>query len=462
MAPKSHVLKTVWIALSRDFEQRTGRRRHRRNRGSASFLEPPSPCSGGLAALSEEGLVTAEGIGRGRRLPCRALRPTPSRRRYPAVAGRRARASTGPAGRWPGGRRSATSDPVSRRLSAQPNVLPGSSEPPATWRSWAKFREKMRPAGTYARRHPRPPADRSGLELEPARGQYVLAARDRPACLQLGEEADGKSTLEAQMILNHKAAIEFLVDNAEEIGFNRYSILNLHALLADNLLRGPRSPPAGSAKLRWGSAARFTCPPPCPQLIEECFPEILEKASAIADPFEQAFFVMVHLPYLQPFEDVNKRVSRLAANIPLVRAQPLPDLLRRRAGICLCRRAARGLRARTGSELLREALHLGLREIQRPLFGGARGISASPTPSGCDCRILRSPKWSPLWCAAGWTRRPPLQPSTLPASKGGAPSDRPALHRGGRNRGDELCTKATSRATASGLPNSRPGQAGLA
>jgi hypothetical protein len=28
---------------------------------------------------------------------------------------------------------------------------------------------------------------------------------------------------------------------------------------------------------------------------------------------------MVHLPYLQPFEDVNKRVSRLAANIPFVR-----------------------------------------------------------------------------------------------------------------------------------------------
>ncbi len=27
---------------------------------------------------------------------------------------------------------------------------------------------------------------------------------------------------------------------------------------------------------------------------------------------------MVHLPNLQPFEDVNKRVSRLAANIPLI------------------------------------------------------------------------------------------------------------------------------------------------
>jgi hypothetical protein len=33
---------------------------------------------------------------------------------------------------------------------------------------------------------------------------------------------------------------------------------------------------------------------------------------------------MVHLPYLQPFEDVNKRVSRLAANIPLIRANFCP------------------------------------------------------------------------------------------------------------------------------------------
>ena len=33
---------------------------------------------------------------------------------------------------------------------------------------------------------------------------------------------------------------------------------------------------------------------------------------------------MVHLPYLQPFEDVNKRVSRLAANIPLIRHNLCP------------------------------------------------------------------------------------------------------------------------------------------
>jgi Fic family protein len=28
--------------------------------------------------------------------------------------------------------------------------------------------------------------------------------------------------------------------------------------------------------------------------------------------------MLVQLPYLQPFDDVNKRVSRLAANMPLI------------------------------------------------------------------------------------------------------------------------------------------------
>jgi hypothetical protein len=61
-----------------------------------------------------------------------------------------------------------------------------------------------------------------------------------------------------------------------------------------------------------------------PQVIEEQFSRILDKAGAIEDAFEQAFFTMVHLPYLQPFEDVNKRVSRLAANIPLVKGNLCP------------------------------------------------------------------------------------------------------------------------------------------
>ena len=61
-----------------------------------------------------------------------------------------------------------------------------------------------------------------------------------------------------------------------------------------------------------------------PQVLEDCFRLLLKKAAGIPDPFEQAFFVMVQLPYLQPFEDVNKRVSRLGANIPLIRNNLCP------------------------------------------------------------------------------------------------------------------------------------------
>lgn len=62
---------------------------------------------------------------------------------------------------------------------------------------------------------------------------------DTQNLIQFGLVVEGKDQLEAQMILNHKAAIEMLVDQAQEIGFNRYTLQNLHALLADNLLPDP-------------------------------------------------------------------------------------------------------------------------------------------------------------------------------------------------------------------------------
>ena len=55
--------------------------------------------------------------------------------------------------------------------------------------------------------------------------------------------------------------------------------------------------------------------------------EAARKCRPVASPpaaDEQAFFGMVHLPYLQPFEDVNKRVSRLAANVPPMRDNLCP------------------------------------------------------------------------------------------------------------------------------------------
>ena len=51
---------------------------------------------------------------------------------------------------------------------------------------------------------------------------------------------------------------------------------------------------------------------------------MLDTAAAIQDAFEQALFAMVQLPYLQPFDDVNKRVSRLSANIPFIKRNLSP------------------------------------------------------------------------------------------------------------------------------------------
>lgn len=172
------------------------------------------------------------------------------------------------------------------------------------------------PAGTYALQiYNRLLIDLTWNSSRLEGNTYSLLETER--LLANGEAAEGKDAFETQMILNHKAAIELLVNSASEIGFNSYTICNLHALLSDNLLPDL----AACGRLREqpvGIGGSVFYPLEGGSLIKACFEEVLRKAAAIQDPFEQAFFVMVQLPYLQPFDDVNKRTSRLAANIPLI------------------------------------------------------------------------------------------------------------------------------------------------
>ena len=173
------------------------------------------------------------------------------------------------------------------------------------------------PAGTYLREiYNRILIDLSWNSSRLEGNTYSLLETQR--LFELGESTEGKGAEEAQMILNHKAAIELLCEQASDLRFDRYTILSLHALLSDNLLLDPQA--CGRVRSKGvGITGTVFHPLEVPQMLQECFDLILNKASHIRDPFEQAFFVMVHLPYLQPFEDVNKRVSRLAANIPFVR-----------------------------------------------------------------------------------------------------------------------------------------------
>jgi hypothetical protein len=182
--------------------------------------------------------------------------------------------------------------------------------------------EGRRPAGTYARDIlSRLLIDLSWSSSRLEGNTYSLL--DTRELIERGNAAPGRDAKETQMILNHKAAIEFLVASAEEVDVNRYTVTNLHALLADNLLDDPRN----TGRLRAtpiGIGASTYIPTAIPQLIEESLRQLLEKGAAIGDPFEQSFFLMVQLPYLQPFVDVNKRTSRLAANIPFIKGNLVP------------------------------------------------------------------------------------------------------------------------------------------
>ena len=179
-----------------------------------------------------------------------------------------------------------------------------------------------RPAGTYAREI----LNRLLIDLSWASSRLEGNTYNRLDTLNLikfGQAAEGKDIHETQMILNHKAAIEMLIQEADQIGFNSFTFLNLHAILSENLL--PDEDACGRLRRRpvdiFGSVF---LPLAMPQVLEDCFHLFLKKVEVIPDPFEQAFFVMVHLPYLQPFEDVNKRVSRLGANISLVQNNICP------------------------------------------------------------------------------------------------------------------------------------------
>jgi Fic family protein len=225
-------------------------------------------------------------------------------------------------------RRSTTDrTPVGYRREFLDAYRPGESAylPPETQahlRRLGATSDSQRAAGTYARNM----LQRLLIDLAWASSRLegnTYSLLDTERLIAHGQAAEGKESSETQMILNHKAAIEFLVDPADDPSIRPITIRNLHALLADNLLPDP----AAGGRLRTAAVAiggSVYLPLESGPAIEECFAQVLTTASAIQDPFEQSFFLMVHLPYLQPFDDVNKRVSRLAANIPFIRHNLCP------------------------------------------------------------------------------------------------------------------------------------------
>lgn len=83
--------------------------------------------------------------------------------------------------------------------------------------------ESEKPAGTYARHI----LDRLLVDLSWASSQLegnTYSLLDTKRLIEHGQAAEGKDAVETQMILNHKAAIEFLVDSADDLVFNRFRL----------------------------------------------------------------------------------------------------------------------------------------------------------------------------------------------------------------------------------------------
>lgn len=144
---------------------------------------------------------------------------------------------------------------------------------------------------------------------------------DTRALFAKGRSADDDE--DSSMLLNHKDAIEFMVQAVPEYGITVPVVRNIQGLLMQGLLENPDS--VGAIRK---SVVNITdsvyIPTQVPALLEEMLTIIVSKARSIKNPIEAAFFLWLNIAYLQPFEDGNKRTSRLCANLPLLLSNCAP------------------------------------------------------------------------------------------------------------------------------------------
>lgn len=178
----------------------------------------------------------------------------------------------------------------------------------------------QQPAGTYARRV----LEQLLIDLS---WHSARLEGNRKSLLDTRELfAKGRSSgddVDAVMLLNHKEAIEFMVDAVPEYGITVPVVRNVQSLLMQGLLENPGSIGA-IRKTVVNITDSVYVPTQVPLLLGEMLGQVVEKARNIKNPAEAAFFLWVNIAYLQPFEDGNKRTSRLCANLPLMLANCAP------------------------------------------------------------------------------------------------------------------------------------------
>jgi Fic family protein len=125
------------------------------------------------------------------------------------------------------------------------------------------------------------------------------------------------------MILNHKHVLKYIIDEKNNIWLNKKTFFELHTLLARDILHTSQIGVVRSSPVKIGGSS-YT-PLESKIALEAEFDIFLEKLRNIENPFEQSLFILVFIPYFQLFFDINKRVSRISCNIPLIQ-NGLPPL----------------------------------------------------------------------------------------------------------------------------------------
>jgi Fic family protein len=126
--------------------------------------------------------------------------------------------------------------------------------------------------------------------------------------------ASGKTKDEAIMLLNHKDAIDFIVENSNYlIPLSISKIEDIHSLLAKELAIDKNL-----RKRRVGISGTNYRPLDNEFQITEALSKSCDLINKKEDVFEKALLILVLISYIQPFMDGNKRTARIVSNAILM------------------------------------------------------------------------------------------------------------------------------------------------
>ena len=141
---------------------------------------------------------------------------------------------------------------------------------------------------------------------------YSLLETER--LLKEKQTAQGKTKEEAVMLLNHKDALDFILDNPDylkELSVRRLE--DIHSILTKELGVGN-----GIRKRRVGITGTNYRPLNNEFQIREALEDTCQLINGKENVFEKALLILVLLSYIQAFTDGNKRTARISSNAVLI------------------------------------------------------------------------------------------------------------------------------------------------